>query len=78
MGVPTSEVGYTPAIPRKEDHEVHKDMWFHWTHKKTFISQGHSAPNNEKINKLTETFMKEGGLGLFSLRSTIPTFFWRD
>jgi hypothetical protein len=24
MGVPTSEVGYTPAMPRKEDHEVHK------------------------------------------------------
>ena len=24
MGVPTSEVGYTPAMPRWEDHEVHK------------------------------------------------------
>jgi len=35
MGVPTSEVGYTPAIamPRREDHEVHKDMWWHWTKK---------------------------------------------
>jgi len=30
MGVPTSEVGYTPAMPRREDHEVHKDMWRHW------------------------------------------------
>ena len=30
MGVPTSEVGYTPAMPRREDHEVHKDMWWHW------------------------------------------------
>jgi len=27
MGVPTSEVGYTSAMPRGEDHEVHKDMW---------------------------------------------------
>jgi hypothetical protein len=27
MGVPTSEVGYTIAMPRREDHEVHKDMW---------------------------------------------------
>jgi len=27
MGVPISEVGYTPAMPRREDHEVHKDMW---------------------------------------------------
>ena len=25
MGVPTSEVGYTPAMPRMEDHEVHKE-----------------------------------------------------
>jgi len=24
MGVPTLEVGYTPAMPRREDHEVHK------------------------------------------------------
>ena len=24
MGVPTSEVGYTPAMPRREDHEIHK------------------------------------------------------
>jgi len=30
MGVPNSEVGYTSAMPRKEDHEVHKDMWGHW------------------------------------------------
>jgi len=27
MGVPNSEVGYTSAMPRREDHEVHKDMW---------------------------------------------------
>jgi hypothetical protein len=25
MGVPASEVGYTPAMPRREDHEVHKE-----------------------------------------------------
>jgi len=24
MGVPTSEVGYTPAMHRREDHKVHK------------------------------------------------------
>jgi len=27
MGVPTSEVGYISTMPRREDHEVHKDMW---------------------------------------------------
>jgi len=42
MGVPTYEVGYNPAIPRTEDHEVHKrhvvggknlcfaDYWIAW------------------------------------------------
>jgi len=34
MCVPTSEVGYTPAMPRREDHEVHKDMWWQWGGKK--------------------------------------------
>jgi len=29
MGVPTSEVGYISAMPRREDHEVQKDMWGH-------------------------------------------------
>jgi hypothetical protein len=33
MGVPTSEVGYTTAMPRREDHEVHTDMWWHWIKK---------------------------------------------
>jgi len=33
MGVPASDVGYTTAMPRMEDHEVHKDMWWHWTKK---------------------------------------------
>jgi len=27
MGVPTSDVDYTPAMPG-EDHEVHKDIWW--------------------------------------------------
>jgi len=34
MGVPPSEVGYIPAMPRREDHEVYKDMWSHWENKK--------------------------------------------
>jgi len=34
MGVPTSEVCYTSAMPRREDHKVHKDMWGHWGGKK--------------------------------------------
>jgi hypothetical protein len=35
MGVPTSEVGDTAAMPRREDYDVHKDMWWgHWEKKK--------------------------------------------
>ena len=30
MGVPTSEVGYTIATTRRENHEVHKNRWWHW------------------------------------------------
>jgi hypothetical protein len=36
MSVPTSEVGYTTAMPRREDHEIHKGMWWHWI-KKNYI-----------------------------------------
>ena len=31
MGVPTSEVGYTSAMPRREDHEFRKGHVGHWT-----------------------------------------------
>jgi len=44
MGVPTSEVGYTSAMPRREDHEVHKDMWGHWG--KTFRATSDRNNNN--------------------------------
>jgi hypothetical protein len=30
MGIPTSEVGYTIATTRRENHEVHKNRWWHW------------------------------------------------
>ena len=30
MGVATSEVGYTSAMPRREDHEVHKGHVVAW------------------------------------------------
>ena len=39
MYVVTYEVGYTPAMPRREDHEVHKDMcWWQWIKKKHLLS----------------------------------------
>jgi len=40
MGVPTSEVGYTPVMPRREDHEVQKDMWWHWEKKRRKKTSG--------------------------------------
>jgi len=37
MDVPTSEVGYTSAMPRREVHEVRKGHVGHWIKKKTSI-----------------------------------------
>ena len=60
MGVPTSEVGYTPAMPRREDHEVHKGhvvaLGEKKKKKKTFIGRiGQwwtvNVPAIRKINK---------------------------
>ena len=41
MGVPTSEVGYTPAKPRREDHEVHKGHVVALGRKKTIEIRSH-------------------------------------
>ena len=35
MGVPTSEVVYTYAMPRREDHEVRQGHVGHWEKKET-------------------------------------------
>ena len=39
------EVGYTAAMARREDHEVHKDMWWHWTKKKYIHGSVHRESN---------------------------------
>jgi len=45
MGVPTSAVGYTAAMSKREDHEVHKDTWWgHWTKSKRFHYLIHKSP----------------------------------
>ena len=46
MGVPTSEVGYTPATPRREDHEVHKGHVVALEQKKKFCIS--SAKNGSR------------------------------
>jgi len=44
MNVPTSEVGYTSAMPSREDHEVHKEMWgIGFKKKKPFLSAENQA-----------------------------------
>jgi len=48
MGVPTSEVGYTSAIPRREDHEVRKGHVGHWTKKKKKLTLYY--PSNSKAD----------------------------
>jgi len=49
MGVPTSEVGYTAAMPRREDHEVHMDMWWYGTNKKFVFSEELSEISSKRI-----------------------------
>jgi hypothetical protein len=60
MSVPTSEVGYTPAIPRREDHEIHKrtcgDIG-----KKNIDTQINGLMDNQyqKLNKKVDTLTKQ-------------------
>ena len=61
MGVPVSEVGYTPVMPRREDHEVHKDMWCHWTKKNIFtksLAINHSTTGRLSWNLQTVSLNK--------------------
>jgi hypothetical protein len=46
MGVPTSEVGYTSAMPRREDHEVHKEH---------VVALGGKTSFSPKLGTLLET-----------------------
>jgi len=49
MGVPTSEVGYTSAMPRREGHEVHKDMCGHWGEKILCFKNTFGASPNHRV-----------------------------
>ena len=54
MGVPTSEVGYTIATTRRENHEVHKNRWWHWGGKNgtiAFVFLPYPWLFAEKINR---------------------------
>jgi hypothetical protein len=65
MGVPTSEVGYTTAMPRKEDHEVHKDMWWHWIKRNISL----------KIRTFTGRFIIYSGITKIYYRKTLGHVF---
>ena len=50
MGVPTSEVGYTSAMPRREDHEVRKGHVGHWIKKNFPLAYKHEEScNNDDV-----------------------------
>ena len=55
MGAPTSEVGYTPAKPRREDHEVHKGHVVALDQKKLQASRG-------EVSSPTETYTIGDGI----------------
>ena len=57
MGVPTSEVGYTPAMPRREDHEVHKGHVVALDTKKRYLLfNKHYYVNNMENNEMTNYY----------------------
>jgi hypothetical protein len=64
MGVPTSKVGYTFATVRREDHEVHENMWWHWGGKKIkkkmqFITENCVLLNSFITDDVTSSFTLE-------------------
>jgi hypothetical protein len=63
MGVPTSEVGYTTAMPKREDHEVHKDMWWHWI-KKEHMKEPIKSSINLGKDLVHLTFLLQNSLKL--------------
>jgi len=48
MGVPTSKVGYTSAMPRREDHEVRKGHVGLWIKKKNLLNHVVGLLNTNK------------------------------
>jgi len=57
MGVPTSEVGHTSAMPTREDHEVRKGHVGHWIKKK---SLGHCKLVLHEIDEVRPRTGHEG------------------
>jgi len=55
MGAATSEVGYTAAMPRREDHEVQKYMWWHLIKNNNKIKK--IKIKIKKINTYTRTYV---------------------
>ena len=51
MGVPTSEVSYTPAMPRREDHEVHKGHVGALEKKKKMMQVGRLEQHSTKFGQ---------------------------
>ena len=62
MGVPASEVGYAPAMPRREDHEVHKGHVVALEKKKIHYSHSiHSFFRSSEI--LTAVWLRNAFIG---------------
>ena len=58
MGVPTSAVGYTAAMSGREDHEVHKDMWWgHWGEKMFVPAVTHTRADRKLILPKSEIIL---------------------
>jgi len=82
MGVPTWEVGYTSAMPRREDHEVRQGHVGHWIKKKTLTiwfspykteeKYLHQCMSAHSFGGTTATFIRRKSCVLLSLGTLKP------
>ena len=63
MGVPTSEIGYTSAMPRREDHEVRKGHVGHWIKKKNSATAMRHTTCKRHIKRALTGLYRMAGLG---------------
>ena len=76
MGVSTSEVGYTPAMPRREDHEVHKGHVVALDQKKNLNSDlcVKSIQRRLQTARVTQSGDAQGGVDFFQCPLSLPQY----
>jgi len=74
MGVPTSEVSYTSAMPRREDHEVRKGHAGHWIIY-IYIYSTNTGPEYFKHGIYSPVFSLQNAVCFIILTYLVPALF---